>query len=389
MSVIQFSNRKQDVYMPVNKTIGILICLLLIIFLFIFSSASDAGTQKQGAHMEKAGLPSGCASCHKGHGVKKTPMLPLQEKEFCFMCHGAVSKQRDAIKSKKLSEGRILKNIEDDFNKIYHHPIEIQGVHSAKEELPEKESSKTRHATCMDCHHPHKVKRENSLEGVVGSRRGGKIKDVKNEYEVCYKCHSYSMNLPGNQKNKEMEFDIQNRSYHPVEGPGKNWRVPSLILPLTTSSIITCTDCHSGEGYNASKGPHGSMYEHILKKRYVESVSAAESPSNYELCYDCHRRENLLANASWTSHGLHINITSCKTCHNSHGSRNYPYLIDFNPIAVMPSREGRIDFVEYGEGRFDCFLKCHNIDHGKDGVLPADKGGAVPAGKVPARMKKR
>lgn len=375
--------------MHTKKNIDLIIISPLVVIIFLFSASSFAASLKQSVHGEKSNLPAGCASCHKGHGVKKTPMLPFEEKEFCFMCHGSQAKQRDAIKAKKLANGKVLKNVEDDFRKIYHHPIEVQGVHRSDEVLPEDDSSKQRHATCMDCHNAHKVKRENALAGVHGSKKRVKIKETQNEHEVCYKCHSYSQNLPGNQKNKEEEFDVGNRSYHPVEGTGRNSRVPSLILPLTASSIISCTDCHSGDGYNASKGPHGSMYEHILKKRYVESVSAAESPSNYELCYDCHRRENLLANASWSSHGLHINITSCRTCHNSHGSRNYPYLIDFNPIAVMPSREGRIDFVEYGEGRFDCFLKCHNIDHGKDGVLPADKGGAVPAGKVPARMKKR
>ncbi|MEW6109620.1 MAG: cytochrome c3 family protein [Nitrospirota bacterium] len=349
----------------------ILTGLLFLMAVFLYSGITSGGSIKHSVHGEKAGLPAGCGSCHKGHGVKGTPMLPSHEKDFCFTCHGSQSRQRNALNSKKLSHGKLLKNIEDDFKKVYHHPIEIEGVHSPDEVLPEIDSSKPRHATCMDCHNPHKVERENALYGVDGAKRKVKIRNSVNEFEICYKCHSYSANLPGNQKNKEQEFDPGNRSYHPVEGPGKNSRVPSLIPPLTTASAITCSDCHSGDGYNASKGPHGSMYEHILKKKYVESIRSAESPLNYELCYDCHRRENLLANASWDSHSSHINKTSCRTCHNSHGSRNYPYLIDFNPLAVYPNRDGRLDFVEYGEGRFDCFLKCHDADHNRDGVFPA------------------
>lgn len=352
-----------------SKYIGYLGGVLLV--LVFFSGLSLAGDTKRSVHGNKALLPGGCGSCHKGHGVKGTPMLPASERDFCFLCHGDKNKQRGAMKARKLSQGRLIKNIENDFRKAYHHPIEKQGIHSSREVLPEKDTSTLRHVSCMDCHNPHKVKKDNMLAGVDGAKRGIQIKgnskyssasDVE-EYEICYKCHSYSANLPADQKNKEEEFNPENFSYHPVETEGKNRNVPSLIMPLTTSSRIKCSDCHGSDGYNATKGTHGSIYAHILKKKYVESIRSAESRFNYELCYDCHSRDNLLANASWNKHKEHINITSCKTCHNSHGSKYNPYLIDFEPLAVFTNSEGFLEFRPFGENNFGCLLKCHDRDH--------------------------
>lgn len=353
-------------------------CLAVIAGSLFFAGISDGDVIKKGVHKNKAKLPAGCGSCHKGHGKKGTVMLPLSDAESCMSCHGSKTKQNEMTKNKKMSQGMFMKDLEDDFRKAYRHPIEVTGIHVSGESLPESDPNARRHATCADCHHPHKLTKENPLEGTEGAKKKIKIVDNATEYEVCYKCHSSSANLPPGQKNKEEEFDPRNRSYHPVEQMGRNLRVPSLMPPLNTTSTITCSDCHSGDGYNAARGPHGSSYEHILKFRYEKAVRGPESPTNYELCYSCHRRESLLANASWDQHARHINITSCKTCHNSHGSRNKPYLIDFNPYAVYPNREGRIDFMEYGDGKFDCFLKCHDADHTRDGVIPY-RSAAVPA----------
>ncbi|OGW25841.1 MAG: hypothetical protein A2X59_00410 [Nitrospirae bacterium GWC2_42_7] len=342
----------------------------VLILLVFFPGLSFAGDTKKSVHGNKALLPGGCGSCHKGHGVKGTPMLPAAEKDFCFLCHGSKIKQRAAMKTRKLSQGGVLKDIENDFRKIYHHPIEIQGRHSSKEVLPEQDSSTPRHVSCMDCHNPHRVKKSNITAGVDGARRGVPIKgqfnrhseaDDVEEYEICYKCHSYSANLPADQKNKEEEFNRENLSYHPVEAEGKNRNVPSLIMPLTTSSRIKCSDCHSSDGYNAAKGTHGSVYEHILKKKYVESIRSAENELNYELCYSCHRREYLLRTDGW-NHGKHVKMTSCKTCHNSHGSKYNPYLIDFEPTAVFTNSEVKLEF-QFVENHITCQLKCHDRDH--------------------------
>jgi predicted CXXCH cytochrome family protein len=341
--------------------------LVTIVF---FSGLSLAGDYKKSAHGNKSLLPKGCISCHKGHGVRGTALLSAVEKDFCLLCHGTQTRQREAMKTRKLTQGKVLKNIEDDFKKAYHHPIEKEGIHSSKEVLPEKDSSALRHASCMDCHSPHKVRKNNLTAGVDGAKRGAQIKarldndgaeDVK-EHEICYKCHSYSANLPPKQKNKELEFDPDNASFHPVEAEGKNSNVPSLILPLTTSSRIKCSDCHGADGYNAPKGPHGSTYEHILKKKYVESEKSSESVLNYELCYSCHKREYILRTDGWR-HGMHVKITSCKTCHNSHGSKVNRYLIDFDPIAVTPNKEAVLEFRPEGKYGVSCSLKCHEVEH--------------------------
>ena len=76
------------------------------------------------------------------------------------------------------------------------------------------------------------------------------------------------------QTNTRLEFATgPNPSYHPVVSAGKSLDVPSLIPPLTTASIINCTDCHSNDsGPNAGgtgpSGPHGSLYPPILERQH-------------------------------------------------------------------------------------------------------------------------
>jgi len=93
--------------------------------------------------------------------------------------------------------------------------------------------------------------------------------------KLCFNCHSYSANLPADQTNKAEIFNISNPSFHPVLTSGRNTDVPSLAPPLTASSLITCTDCHSNDDPAGPKGPHGSSYRYILSKNYT-TVDGAE-----------------------------------------------------------------------------------------------------------------
>ncbi len=44
---------------------------------------------------------------------------------------------------------------------------------------------------------------------------------------------------------------------------------PVFCIPLNASSLIKCTDCHNNDDSFGPKGPHGSNYEHILKKNFT------------------------------------------------------------------------------------------------------------------------
>jgi predicted CXXCH cytochrome family protein len=338
---------------------------ILVIALFLTPVQLYSKSFRECVHGDRSKLPRGCASCHKGHGMLNTDMLPTNKDVFCFRCHGDQMNVRAAKKEGDLTQDIKMTDIQSEFTKAYHHPIEKIGIHTYNETLPEKDPSMPRHVECEDCHHHHYVTRKNPLEAVRGvNKLGVRVESISSEYELCFKCHSYSANLPPDQTNKAELFNTSNPSYHPVIAPGKNTDVPSLIYPLTVSSLIKCTDCHNNDDPLGPKGPHGSKYRYILCKNFVES-DGSEGPFQYELCYSCHRRESILSNQSFQFHNLHISTvgTSCKTCHNPHGSKRYAHLIDFDNVSISPSNSGRLEFITFGKRAGQCFLNCHGKDH--------------------------
>jgi len=348
-------------------------CLIIILItaLFLPSSLYSKSFQET-PHGDKSKLLKGCGSCHKGHGAFNTPLLSETKDKFCFRCHGSITNRNQARQNNEISPDVILSDIESSFKKTYHHPIEKTGIHSYRETLPENDPSMPRHAECVDCHHHHYANNENKFEGIKGvNPEGTLVPSILSEYELCFKCHSYSANLPSDQTNKADLFAASNPSYHPVIAEGKNNFMPSLIVPLTRSSIIQCTSCHNNDDSFGAKGPHGSNYRYILAKNFSD-INGAEGVIQYELCYSCHVRTSILGNESFPFHNLHISTigTSCRTCHNPHGSVQYPHLIDFDNMTISPSGSGIVDFRDTGTRSGECYLSCHGRDH-DPGVYPS------------------
>jgi ribosomal protein L40E len=272
-------------------------------------------------------------------------------------------------------------NIEGEFRKPFRHPtFDEPGRHRVGEILPETDPKAPRHADCVDCHHPHYVSKENRFAGLRGRRVVNQVVDVVKEYEVCYRCHADSANLPGKYTNKRIEFSPTNPSYHPVEAEGKNTAVVSLIRPYiekkvqpTDISVLSCSSCHGNDDSDGPRGVHGSRHQFILIDNYNVNDNISESQLNYALCYRCHSRNSILGNESFRFHSLHIMGTSvqhpgtsCYTCHSAHGSAEYRYLIKFNPLVVTPNSKGLLKFQEKGTSKFsgECYLSCHGVDHG-------------------------
>lgn len=304
-------------------------------------------------HMDKSRLPAGCISCHRGHGSRGTLMLALPKEDLCFACHGT---------AKQGKPGEARTDIYSVLLKRSSHPVlQTSQYHRQGETLPEKSSSATRHVSCVDCHNPHLTTKEIPFKVPRGySGKGVPVKDVRKEYELCYLCHSDSANLPLNEHNIAQDFDRGNPSFHPVEAPGKNSRVPSLIPPLTTGSTITCSDCHGNDDRFGPQGPHGSIYDHILKANY-NTEPGPESPFAYDLCYGCHNRNSILGDESFKSHKRHILYENlpCFACHASHGSKAYGNLMDFDNRIVFPNSIGQLNYVQLIPGKPRCFLNCH------------------------------
>ncbi|MEW6585469.1 MAG: cytochrome c3 family protein [Nitrospirota bacterium] len=366
----------------VQKKKNALFLVTLVVLAIFFSPALLLSEgQKIRSHADKNKLPKGCASCHKGHGKYNTPMLAETKETFCFRCHGSTLDVEKTRQQGDLARDTKASDIMREFEKPYRHPVEKMGIHRYGEILPETDPSLPRHSECVDCHHHHLVLNDNKMAGMKGTNAQGMLMTrASSEYEICFNCHSFSANLPAGQSNKAELFDVSNPSYHPVIAPGKNGEITSLMPPYTLSSTIKCTDCHNNDEPQGPNGPHGSIYKYILTRNFTSS-DGAESSLQYELCYSCHRRSSVLGDESFPYHNLHVAIvgTSCRTCHNPHGSRQYTHLVDLDNLTIRPSTtSGRLEFIDLGLKTGQCYLSCHDKDHGP-AIYPAQPSEPLPA----------
>ncbi len=315
-----------------------------------------------------------CENCHNPHNANGKPRLLkyTQEEYNCFDCHNG-----------NVAE----KNIQSQFSKPYGHKIEnYTGIHDAAEGA----LVTSKHVECEDCHSPHETNNTTASApnvkginaGVKGvDQRGIAVNPVQYLYQICYRCHSDNpATAPSTsreivQNNTRLEFEITNPSFHPVAGPRNNTSVQTLINGWTESGIMYCTDCHSGDGNNASAGPHGSNYPQILKYQYSKTDYTTESANSYAICYSCHDRNQFILdggdNVQSEIHYKHVVIekTPCNACHDPHGissvqgnSTNNSNLINFDKNIVKPLN-GNVQYVDNGYRTGNCSLTCHNKAH--------------------------
>jgi Doubled CXXCH motif (Paired_CXXCH_1) len=282
---------------------------------------------------------------------------------------------------------------------------------------------------------------ENGTIGVSASDGVTEVSPAADQYEICLRCHGTSSGkqvLPvygyaplraspgGDPLNLIPEFSTQARSSHPVMRESKSaLPQPSLLKymlnldgrtqgrPITAR--ILCTDCHNSDdnrefGGTGPNGPHGSRFSHILERRYEFSQVApglppAAGPGSaiqnllppivdpsaggpYSLCAKCHDLSNILSNASFSKHALHINAGfSCSVCHTAHGvgstSSNVSgeRMVNFD-LKVVGENATSSYFrspISYNRGTSTCTLTCHNFSHNANGTVTPVASPKVPA----------
>ncbi len=312
-----------------------------------------------------------CDTCHSSHSAPSGPYLLRHETvaATCLSCHDGTHAG--------------AANIQADLSKISRHetfsPVDPPG-------------SEIQHVSCADCHDPHTMTRGSGgppptvpgnfgdVEGMSSS--GAPIAVASAEYEVCYRCHADGNTLQPwvsrviAQNNTRLEFGSNAISYHPVETPGQNPSVPSLVPGLSPSSLVRCSDCHgsdTGGGFQP-KGVHGSNHRPLLVANYATEDFTSESAQAYALCYMCHDRNSILANESFPGHRMHIvdQRAPCAACHDAHGISSVQgspsgntHLINFATNIVFPDPgTGRLEFRDGGMLRGECYLRCHGVTHG-------------------------
>jgi len=252
-----------------------------------------------------------------------------------------------------------------------------------------------------------------SLAGVHDPRHGSG--DAQAEYEVCFKCHGASPNQP-QQPGYNVYGPLPIRvlrttdlsqvfaslvTAHPVARPGLGVTIPSLLpyvvdasgspitsRPLTTTSQISCSDCHNndtgrnlGPLYTGPIGAHGSNIIHLLERTYLietpngkpgNTPNVPYVSSNYAMCYKCHSETTILSSSSWPGHLEHTGFSPCATCHEPHGVANGTQvnnssLIDFDQNIVAPGSNGQLQYTRTATFTGSCSLLCHGQDHANKG----------------------
>jgi predicted CXXCH cytochrome family protein len=347
---------------------------------------------------------NGCANCHASHGAggKQDLMIAAAPEQNCLPCHNGTMPGS--------------KNVAADLRKASAHPITQNGaLHNPKENLV---NPSTRHVTCADCHNPHATTTTRGNRNTTGgalnqvaglSAAGGTVARVTREYELCFRCHADSaargvarVRRQFVETNTRLQFAATAGSFHPIEAPGRNPNVPSLVAPWNTSSLMTCMDCHNSDqnpsaGGNGANGPHGSIYVPLLERQLNLTDYTPENPASYSLCYKCHSRENILNDRSFRAvnslgqqrgHRFHIveAKAACTTCHDPHGVATAANLINFNRDYVSPASSGRLEYVSSGGGSGTCSLSCHGKDH-QETSYPSSLGIRATASAVRQRTR--
>ncbi len=370
-----------------------------------------------------------CTSCHMEHNYTgyarlvrpATPAAPGVDPttQDCITCHNGGTLISPAAPNVYGFE----------FSKVSH---PLPGGPNGHDEGEPAVLNNNRHSTCVDCHSPHASNQmvtfaappairppQNNAVGVSATDGTTVLTPAVNQYETCFRCHGTSTGkqvlikygyLPtrlvfsGDPLNLIPQFSPNSTSSHPVvHARSSALPQPSLLPNMlnqngTVSSRlmgtqIFCTDCHASDdnrefGGNGPTGPHGSIYSHILERNYQFSQAAVPggtvtnlfptpdvSPQGpYAMCAKCHDLNNILSNASWSQHNLHVAQEgfSCSVCHTAHGmgavnpSISGERLVNFD-IGVVAQNNGAP--ISYSRASNTCTLLCHNAVHNADGSV--------------------
>lgn len=393
-----------------------------------------------------------CMSCHSNHNAPGGPDLlngpvpanPNMDAATadCISCHNGGSNLSPAIP-----------NVFAEFAKTGHPFPTTSNKHASNESVVLQNDRHATCVDCHNPHAAQQTSSfasttirpsETGTMGVSATDGNTQVDPATNQYEICLRCHGTSTgkqtltvfgyapartSTGGDPLNVITQFGATATSSHPVMHDSKSaLSQPSLLKfmwnldgrtqgrPITTR--ILCTDCHNSDdnrefGGTGPNGPHGSRFPHILERRYEASqvapgIPPAAGPGStitnllppitdpgaggpYSLCAKCHDLNNILSNASFNRHALHINAGfSCSVCHTAHGMGATPSNVtgermvnfDLKVVAENTTSPYFRSPISYNRGTNTCTLTCHNYSHNADGtVTPAAAAKAPLPGK--------
>ncbi|HPR63299.1 MAG TPA: cytochrome c3 family protein [Thermoanaerobaculia bacterium] len=285
-------------------------------------------------HQDWSQIVKMCESCHVGHGVSGEKLLPSEDPDFCYRCHGGPVMFSEMINRGLLASHSNPTDLSRLGNLPYKHPEDIG---------------------CIACHTGHGIHLPAYNPG--SSPKPNTKEQESFEYELCQSCHS-----------NVTVYQFPSSS-HPVASLQSSGKVPSLIEPMTEEYWINCSDCHNADDAGLPRGVHASNYPAITIANYQIQDGFEESEDAYLLCYACHKRESILNNESFPYHSEHVVLeeTTCFTCHDTHASRTLPWLLTIEDGTrndrIFPDGSGRKSYQQTGDRAGICYLTCHGVDH--------------------------
>jgi predicted CXXCH cytochrome family protein len=373
------------------------------------ATASNSAPSSLGVGPYGTVAADACSSCHGAHrnsaGIRN---LKAAEESACSPCHSGAN----------LSPA--LLNVMADFAKPYSHPANtVTGAHDAAESLP---VNNMRHAECADCHNSHAASAQTgtalpptvhaALSSVSGYDTVGRQMPATKEYQICLKCHGDSSNKPQNSAYQvygrtpvrypqgrlptgypvppvmppdpyNVRLQFTSTIGHNVMGSSivttANTTLRAYMLnidgtnntsrPLTTTTQLYCTDCHSSNqarAFNGTgpNGPHGSSYPHLLQMNLYQEPAgggSGNSAAGRALCNKCHNVSSL-----GSPHGNH-NSYGCTTCHDPHGviggtPTSNRAMINFD-TGIISSGTTYFGYYYNGSTQKGCYVRCHGTGH--------------------------
>jgi predicted CXXCH cytochrome family protein len=358
-----------------------------------------------------------CIGCHAPHNAAGTArLLRGVNEQDCLACHNGGT---------SVSPMPAFANVSPEYAtpKVGHPFPSSTSPHDASEAVLLENN---RHATCVDCHNAHGSEQvtsfgpapalrisQKNIAGISSADGTSVLTPAVNQYENCVRCHgtgSGKQTLPiygyapirgvsaGDPLNLIPQFAMTSTSSHPVMHTSSSALAqPSLLGNMLNldgatpgramGTQIFCTDCHNSDdnrefGGTGASGPHGSVWSHILERRYEFSKAPGpgQTISNlfpnpdlsvngpYALCGKCHDLTNqIMKNTSFNDHANHINAgASCSTCHTAHGigassgSISGERLVDFD-VNVVGQNNGLP--ISFNRATNSCTLTCHGVAH--------------------------
>lgn len=287
-------------------------------------------------HMASGMATDTCAACHRGH-TAETAMLGVvagPSSALCLSCHDGSGSQLDIAAT--YADPGLPANVAGT-SSWYSHPATVDLGH-----LPGQANEfggvEARHATCADCHQPHRADGSLAAPDAAGWRTSGAnlgaqgvavtngapgsvpvytlTSDPQREYQLCLKCHSSFTDLPAQDPahpsrwalDKGIELNPANGSTHPIEAAGSNATAAmaaslagGTLWQFAVGDTIRCTNCH-GDPAKALPGattdaadrlaPHASVNRGILiapyRDRLLTPAGQGYDGLDFTLCWLCH-----------------------------------------------------------------------------------------------------